>query len=208
MHSFLVKTLGRAHGGLDGQRAHVLPALLQQGDEVVDGQHDVTNQLILGHANVANGDTHAEHLLQLELDGRLDFGHLVGEVLVVGDRRRELSGLGETRTEETGDLLDQGVRGDECIVLASKLLDELLVLVEFLQILRGNQHMYMVCGYSIEVRLTSVLMASTPWCLARSMSCWSPSTHKAIPTCVIVSNCALTIFIAGLTYGAWVRWEA
>ena len=43
--------------------------------------------------------------------------------------------LGETRTQETGDLLDQGVGGDEGIVLASKLLDELLVLVKLLQVL-------------------------------------------------------------------------
>jgi hypothetical protein len=97
----LVEALGRAHGGLDGQGAHVLPSLLQQRDEVVDGQHNVTNQLVLSHANVANGDTHAEHLLQLELDGRLDLVHLVVEVLSVGDGCGELSGLGETRSEET-----------------------------------------------------------------------------------------------------------
>jgi hypothetical protein len=29
--------------------------------------------------------------------------------------------------------------------------------------------------------LTSVLMASTPWCLARSMSCWSPRTQMLMP---------------------------
>jgi hypothetical protein len=28
---------------------------------------------------------------------------------------------------------------------------------------------------------TSVLMASTPWCLARSMSCWSPRTQMDMP---------------------------
>nr|GFD25442.1 hypothetical protein [Tanacetum cinerariifolium] len=68
----LVEALGRAHGGLDGQGAHVLPALLQKRDEVVDGQHDVTDELVLGHADVADSDTHAENLLQLELDGGLD----------------------------------------------------------------------------------------------------------------------------------------
>jgi hypothetical protein len=147
-HSFLIEALGRAHGRLDGQRAHVLPAFLQQRDEVVDGQHDVTNQFILGHADVADSDTHAKHLLQLELDGRLDFGHLVGEVLVVGDGRGELSGLGKTRTEETGNLLDQGIRSDESIVLASELLDELLVLVELLQVLQKSQYM---CIFSCAV---------------------------------------------------------
>ena len=42
--------------------------------------------------------------------------------------------LGETGTEDTGDLLDQGLGSDEGIVLASKLLDELLVLVQLLEI--------------------------------------------------------------------------
>jgi hypothetical protein len=153
----LVEALGGAHGGLDGQGAHVLPSLLQERDEVVDGQHDVTNQLVLGHANVANGDTHAEHLLQLELDGGLDLVHLVVEVLSVRDGRGELSGLGETRSEETGNpvmrgqyvcrmrfglghyvLLDEGVGSDEGIVLASKLLDKLLVLVELLQVVGAH----------------------------------------------------------------------
>jgi hypothetical protein len=134
----LVQTLGGAHGSLDGQATDVLPALLQQRHEVVDRQHDVGDQLVLGHADVADGNTHAEHLLQLELDGGLDLGDLVGEVLSVGDGRGELSGLGETGAEETGNLLDEGVRGDESVVLACELLDELLVLVELLQIVRGH----------------------------------------------------------------------
>ena len=46
--------------------------------------------------------------------------------------------LGETRTQETGNLLDEGVGSDEGIVLASKLLDELLVLVELLQVVGGH----------------------------------------------------------------------
>jgi hypothetical protein len=120
-YSSLVETLGRAHGGLDGQGAHVLPALLQQRDEVVDGQHDVADQLVLGHTNVSDGNAHAEHLLELELDGGLDLGELVGEIFGVGNRSRELAGLGETGTEETRDLLDEGVGGDEGIVLAREL---------------------------------------------------------------------------------------
>ena len=45
--------------------------------------------------------------------------------------------LGQTGTQETGDLLDQGLGGDEGIVLAGQLLDELLVLVELLQVVDG-----------------------------------------------------------------------
>lgn len=134
----LIQALGRAHGGLDGKRSDVLPALLEEGDEVVDGQHDVADQLILGHANVADGDTHAEHLLQLELDGGLDVVHLALEILGVRDGGRELASLGETGAEETGDLLDEGVRGQEGVVLAGELLDQLLVLVQLLQVVGGH----------------------------------------------------------------------
>jgi hypothetical protein len=117
----LVEALGRRHGSLDGQATNVLPSLLQQRDEVVDGQHDVTDQLILSHADISDSDTHAEHLLQLELDGGLDLVDLVGEVFSVGDWRGELSGLGKTGAEKTRDLLDQGVGCDESIVLACEL---------------------------------------------------------------------------------------
>jgi hypothetical protein len=56
----------------------------------------------------------------------------------VGDGGRELASLGKTGAQETGDLLDQGVGGDEGVVLAGELLDELLVLVEFLKVVRGH----------------------------------------------------------------------
>ena len=87
----LVDALGRRHGSLDGQATNVLPALLEQGDQVVDGQHDVGDQLVRSHADVADGDTHAQNLLELELDGRLDLGNLGAEVVGVRDGSRELA---------------------------------------------------------------------------------------------------------------------
>jgi len=87
----LVDTLGRRHRSLDCQAAHVLPSLLQQGHKVVDSQHDVGDQLILSHANVSDSDTHAQNLLQLELDSRLDFVDLGAEIFVVGDGSREFT---------------------------------------------------------------------------------------------------------------------
>jgi hypothetical protein len=84
-YGYLVQTLGRRHRSLDRQAAHVLPALLQQRDEVVDSQHDVGDQLVLSHADIANSNTHTQDLLQLELDGALDFVDLGGQVFVVGD---------------------------------------------------------------------------------------------------------------------------
>lgn len=94
----LVQTLGGRHGSLDGQASNVLPALLQQRDQVVDGQHDVADELLLGHANVADSDTHAQNLLQLELDGRLDVGDLVREVIGVRDGSGELAGCTRRRS--------------------------------------------------------------------------------------------------------------
>lgn len=46
--------------------------------------------------------------------------------------------LGKTGTQETRNLLDQGVGSDESIVLACELLDQLLVLVKLLQIISGH----------------------------------------------------------------------
>lgn len=81
----------RRHGSLDDQASNVLPALLEEGDEVVDGKHDVTNELLLGHLDVADGDTHAEDLLQLELDGGLDLVDTASQVVGVRDGGGELA---------------------------------------------------------------------------------------------------------------------
>lgn len=91
-HKHLVQPLRWRHRCLDRQATYVLPRLLQQTNQIIDSQHDVRDQLILGHAHITNGDTQAEHLLQLKLDCRLDFGDLVGEIFVVRDWGREFAG--------------------------------------------------------------------------------------------------------------------
>jgi len=67
----LVEAVGRAHGGLDVDRLDVLPVLLQQRDEEVDGHLRVDEDLALGHLDVADGHGEAQHLLQLELHREL-----------------------------------------------------------------------------------------------------------------------------------------
>lgn len=109
VNQHLVKSLRRRHRSLDSKTSNVLPSLLEQRDKIVDSQHDVSNQLILSHIDVSNSNTQAQHLLQLELDRALDLSDLVVEVFSVGDWGWELSGLGETGSEETGDLLDEGI---------------------------------------------------------------------------------------------------
>jgi len=117
-----------------------LPVLLEQGDQEVDGHHGVGQELIGSHRDMTDGNTHAQNLLELELDGRLDISNLVGEIFSVRDRSRELAGLRKTGTQETRDLLDQSVGSQESVVFLGKLLDELFVLVELLQIF--NAHVF------------------------------------------------------------------
>jgi hypothetical protein len=62
--------------------------------------------------------------------------------------------LGETGTEQTGNLLDQTLGSEESIVLASELLDELLVLVELLQVVNGHGIETVVLG-TIEIVLVT-----------------------------------------------------
>jgi hypothetical protein len=158
----LVETLWWRHGSLDCQATNVLPALLQQGNQVVDSQHDVTDQLILSHTDIADSDTHAENLLELELDGGLDIGDLVGEIFSVGDWGWEFASLGETGSEETRDLLDEGVGRDEGIVLACKLLDQFLVLVTGGRYVSHGLSSNRRVIYTYSFFKSSELMASTP----------------------------------------------
>jgi len=99
-----------------------LPVLLQQRDEEVDGKHDVGQSLVFSHLDVTDSNSQAKNLLQLELDGRLDFVDLLLQVLTVRDGGGELSSLGQTWSQKTRNLLDKGVGGEESVVLLGKLM--------------------------------------------------------------------------------------
>mmetsp|Transcript_3659 Transcript_3659/g.9181 ORF Transcript_3659/g.9181 Transcript_3659/m.9181 type:complete len:253 (-) Transcript_3659:97-855(-) len=129
----LVEPVWGSHGCLEVERPDVLPVLLEERDEEVDRGLGVDVDLLLGHLGISDGDSQAEHLLQLELDGLLDVVHLGLEGLVVGHEGGELSGLVEARPEQTGNLLDDGLGGEEGAVLLGQLLHELLVLLQLLQ---------------------------------------------------------------------------
>lgn len=128
----------RAHGGLDVQDLHVLPVLLEERHQEVDSKLDVEDDLVLGHLDVSNGEGHAHDLLHLELDGSLGGIDLLLQVVVLVEHGRELARLGQTRSEDTGDLLDEGGRCQEIIVLLGELLDELFVLVELLEVIDSH----------------------------------------------------------------------
>mmetsp|Transcript_24524 Transcript_24524/g.56601 ORF Transcript_24524/g.56601 Transcript_24524/m.56601 type:complete len:251 (-) Transcript_24524:48-800(-) len=127
----------RAHGGLDVHDLDVLPVLLKKRGEEVGGELGVQQDLLLGLADVADRDVEAHNLLHLELNRGLDVDQGLLEA-AGGDEGRELTGLGEARTEQTRDLLDESVRRDEAVVLRGELLDQLLVLVELLQLLHRH----------------------------------------------------------------------
>ena len=123
-----------SHGRLDVERLDVLPVLLQQRDQEVDRQVEVLDDLILGHTDVTDGDVEAEDLLHLELDGGLDVIDLANHVVGVGQHGGELTSLVETGAEKTWDLLDQGLGGEESIVLLGELLDKFLQLLVSIQL--------------------------------------------------------------------------
>jgi hypothetical protein len=150
----LVQPLWRAHSRLDRQAPHILPPLLQQTDQVIDSQHDIANQLILRHTHIPYGNTQTQHLLQLELDRALHLCHLHIQVLSVSDRGWEFAGFGKTGAKETRNLAHERVRGDEGIVFAGELLDQLLVLVEFLKII-GRHGVDAVVFGAVDVVLVS-----------------------------------------------------
>jgi hypothetical protein len=150
----LIQPLRRAHTRLDRQAADILPALLQQTDEVIDGEHDIADELVLGHADIAHRHAETEHLLELELDRALDLGHLDVEVLGVCDRGRELAGLGEPRAQETRDLSHERVRGEEGVVFARELFDEFFVLVQLFEVVGGHGVDAVVFG-SVDVVLVA-----------------------------------------------------
>lgn len=56
------------------------------------------------------------YLLHLELNGGLHFIDLGHHGLRVGEETREFTSLVQTRTQQTGNLLDQSLRGKESIV--------------------------------------------------------------------------------------------
>jgi len=142
----LVQSNRRSHSALDVKGADVLPVLLQKRHQEVDGQMNVENQLILSHLHVTNGNVQAQDLLHLELDGGLEVVDLGVEVVAVLEKGWELASLVETWTQETWDLLDERLGGEEGIVLLGQLLDQLLVLVQLFQVVHAHEGHALVLG--------------------------------------------------------------
>lgn len=111
----------------------VLPSLLEEGDQEVEAHHEVGNELFVSHVLTSSADTHVGDLSELELNGTSDVLNLEGERGVLVDHGGEHLNSVKNGTNNDGDLLKDGVGGDEEGVLLGPLLDELLVLVELLE---------------------------------------------------------------------------
>lgn len=131
-----------------------MPSLLEERNKEVDGQDEVSLEVRLSHVDVTDGDTEAEDLLELELDGRLDLVDLGLDVISVRDGGGEHTHLVELRADETRDGLDEGISGQKGIIAGSPLLDRLLLLVELLQVISADSVDLEVLG-DIEVLLIS-----------------------------------------------------
>jgi hypothetical protein len=85
--------------------------------------------------------------------------------------------LRQTWTQETRNLLDESVGGDESIVLAGKLLDQFLVLVELLQIVRGH---------SIDTTVLSTI--NIVLITENAFNSNQPKPSTLCPSCVLIGN--------------------
>lgn len=65
--------------------------MLLDGEGIEHTHHHISEHLVIVHLNVTNGDSQAEHFLQLELDGRSHLGELIVQVFRVRNGCREFT---------------------------------------------------------------------------------------------------------------------
>ena len=99
------------------QSLDILPVLLQQGHQKVNGNLDVGVDLLLGELNVGDGNSDGQDLLQLELNVATDVINLVGDGFGALQEGWELTKLVHGRSKKTRDLLHDSLGGKESIVL-------------------------------------------------------------------------------------------
>ena len=98
--------------------------------------------------------------------------------------------LGKTGNQETRNLLDQSLGSDEGIVLASELLDQLLVLVELLQVIGGHGIESTVFG-TVDVVLVSENANAHVW--TRDLRQANGARETLVTLRVIVLEADLTV---------------
>jgi len=118
--------------------SNVVPSLLQEGSQEVEGHDDVLSELFISHEFVTGSNVKVGDLFKLPLDGTSDIINLLGKWFSVGNWLRELTNSGQNWTEDDWDLLNESIGGEKKEVLLSPSLDEFLIFVEFLQGIKGS----------------------------------------------------------------------
>lgn len=152
---------GFAHGSLDVDGLEVVPSLLEHGDEEVEGHHDVSLEFFVVHVSFTDGTSHAGDLSELELNGSSGVVDGGDKGLSLGDDGGEHLDSVKDGSDDNGDSLQTGIGSEEEIELLGPLLDELLVLVELLKLIKGGDidielvllGLFLVLGISDEADL-------------------------------------------------------
>lgn len=96
------------------------------------------SDLLLVHVLVGDSDVQVGDLLELPLDGGLDVVVLLVDWLAVTYWLWELTNLVQVWSHDLGELLDNGLGGNQHGVLLDPLLDDLLVLFEHFKVFKGH----------------------------------------------------------------------
>lgn len=84
-----------AHRRLNMQTLHILPALLQQTDQEINGHIQILSNLFGFHFNGSNSCSQAQDLLELELNNLLNFGDLALNLFGFSQSEREFTDLNQ-----------------------------------------------------------------------------------------------------------------
>merc|ERR1719318_2266056 len=99
------------------QRTHILPVLLQQRYQEINSQKYILSKIVFTHANMSDSHRQTQHLLHLEFNGSFDVFKFVLKFFTVSHHSWKLTSLVQSRTKQSRNLFDQGVRCDERIIL-------------------------------------------------------------------------------------------
>lgn len=118
--------------------SNILPSLLHERDQEVDGHGQVLSEAVLTSLNGSNGGTEARSLLGLELHGVLELINLGSDLLTFSQSDGEEAHLDQNVSEKLGGLLGNGITGKQDVVLLGPFFDLGLVLVKGLETINVN----------------------------------------------------------------------
>ncbi len=100
---------------LNVQILHIVPAFLQERYKEVDTEIKVLANVLFAKVDCADRSTHAQNLLELELNSGLNFFHLILNAFRLTDHDRELVDFVEHVTEQSRDLSHERLASDQLV---------------------------------------------------------------------------------------------